>query len=410
MANISFVALFVLVLVFYVIAAPAADVERVEVTQTAQDVEDVQPSETKKAKRGIYGGGFGYGFGHYPSFYPYVNMSDLKIAVVGAGVIGVTTACQLQKRFRNAKIDILAHEFFEDTTSYVAAGLFRPGTSFCGPSEDITRKWIQDSYEFWDALRKTSEGIEAGILEVSGYIFSSEFPEIVRNRFLEQVCPVYRSATRAELGLCPGNWKFGSFFTTLLTQSSYYIPWATREFQSHGGQLIRQKVASLEHLGTQYDVVVNCTGLGAKTLCNDHHLVPIRGQVSKVKAPWIKTFFYGDLDTYIIPGVDSVTLGGCRQYESWDLKVNDFDSMNIQQRCEALVPSLKGAELLGHQVGLRPHRAVVRVEKEVKNPNGKKLKIVHNYGHGGYGVTTAPGTSLYACDLVQEILSGNSKL
>lgn len=83
----------------------------------------------------------------------------------------------------------------------------------------------------------------------------------------------------------------------------------------------------------------------------------------QVKAPWIKTFFYGDLDTYIIPGVDSVTLGGCRQFESWDLNINDFDSMSIQQRCEALVPSLNGAELLGHQVGLRPHRAVVRVSK-----------------------------------------------
>lgn len=51
-----------------------------------------------------------------------------------------------------------------------------------------------------------------------------------------------------------------------------------------------------------------------------------------------------------------------------------------------------------------------QVEKEVKNRDGKKLKIVHNYGHGGYGVTTAPGTSLHACDLVQEVLSGNSKL
>lgn len=66
-------------------------------------------------------------------------MSDLKIAVVGAGVVGITTACELQKRFRNIKIDILAHEFYEGTTSYVAAGLFRPGTSFCGPSEHITR-------------------------------------------------------------------------------------------------------------------------------------------------------------------------------------------------------------------------------------------------------------------------------
>lgn len=66
-------------------------------------------------------------------------MSDLKIAVVGAGVVGATTALELQKRFRNAKIEIIADKFYEDTTSYVAAGVFRPGTSFSGPTEELTQ-------------------------------------------------------------------------------------------------------------------------------------------------------------------------------------------------------------------------------------------------------------------------------
>jgi len=130
----------------------------------------------------------------------------------------------------------------------------------------------------------------------------------------------------------------------------------------------------------------------------------------QVKAPWLRTFFYGDLDTYIIPGMDSVTLGGCRQYESWDVQINKFDSMRIKEQCEGLLPGLKNCEVLGHKVGLRPHRGIVRVEKELIQINGKTVKLVHNYGHGGYGVTTAPGTSLHACQLVQEILSGNSKL
>ena len=66
-------------------------------------------------------------------------MRDLKIVVVGAGVVGVTTAVELQKQFRNAKIDLFADKFNEDTTSYVAAGIFRPGTSFAGPTEEITQ-------------------------------------------------------------------------------------------------------------------------------------------------------------------------------------------------------------------------------------------------------------------------------
>lgn len=64
---------------------------------------------------------------------------SLKIGVVGAGVIGLTTALELQKEYRNADIDIIADKFYEDITSYVAAGIFRPSTSFSGPNEDITR-------------------------------------------------------------------------------------------------------------------------------------------------------------------------------------------------------------------------------------------------------------------------------
>ncbi|KAJ8942006.1 hypothetical protein NQ314_010235 [Rhamnusium bicolor] len=281
-------------------------------------------------------------------------MSNLKVAVVGAGVIGITTAVELQKQFRNANITIIADKFNTSTTSYVAAGLFRPGTSFSGVNEDITRV----------------------------------HPHIVRNHYIEKIVPIYRAATEEELKLCPGNWKYGSFFTTFLTQCSLYLPWAAEKFVSAGGNIVEQQIKSLSSVGLEYDVTVNCTGLGAKYLCNDHKLVPIRGQVVK----------------------HDITLGGCRQYDSYDLNINKYDGLSIRERCEALVPSLQNAKTVAQRVVLRPHRDTVRVEKEVQKANGKRIKIVHNYGHGGYGVTTAPGTALHACQLVKEILMGNSKL
>lgn len=66
-------------------------------------------------------------------------MSDLKIVVVGAGIIGLTTALELQKTFRHAQIEIVANELCENTTSYVAAGIFRPSSSFSGPNHEITK-------------------------------------------------------------------------------------------------------------------------------------------------------------------------------------------------------------------------------------------------------------------------------
>lgn len=129
-----------------------------------------------------------------------------------------------------------------------------------------------------------------------------------------------------------------------------------------------------------------------------------------MKAPWIKTFFYADYDTYIIPGFNSVTLGGCRQYDSYNLDINKYDTLSIKERCQSLLPSLKTSDIIEERVGLRPHRDPVRIEKEIITINGRRLKIVHNYGHGGYGVTTAPGTCRYAVKVAKDVLMGNSKL
>uniref|UniRef100_A0A1A9UVJ8 FAD dependent oxidoreductase domain-containing protein n=1 Tax=Glossina austeni TaxID=7395 RepID=A0A1A9UVJ8_GLOAU len=81
-----------------------------------------------------------------------------------------------------------------------------------------------------------------------------------------------------------------------------------------------------------------------------------------------------------------------------------YDSMAIKKRCYDMLPSLKKAKVIREMVGLSPHRAVVRVEAEfLTKENGKKLKIVHNYGHGGYGVTATPGTAKYAVKLVRDL-------
>lgn len=186
-------------------------------------------------------------------------------------------------------------------------------------------------------------------------------------------------------------------------------------FLGAGGDIQKRTIASFSQLANdRFDVVVNCTGLGAKELCNDRKLQPLRGQIIKVYAPWIKTVFYGDYDTYIIPGFDGiVTLGGSRTLYSSNMNVCHHERSSIRERCEALVPSLNGARVIREAVGLRPHRDPVRVESELYSIGSNiDLKIVHNYGHSGYGVTTSPGTAKHSVKLVKEFLmgSGRSKL
>ncbi|XP_049959273.1 D-aspartate oxidase isoform X2 [Schistocerca serialis cubense] len=336
----------------------------------------------------------------------WITMSNIRIGVLGAGVVGVTTALELQKEYPSASLTIIADKFGQETTSDGAAGIFRPASSFCGPTEDISRQWINDSYYYYEDIRKSAEAAHAGVIQMSGYILSSINKDIVQNHYLEKLLPLFRRATEEELSLYPGNWKYGTFYTTLVTECRKFLPWGMHRFEEAGGQVKNKLLSSFNDVSGDFDIVVNCLGLGAKYLCSDHNMVPIRGQVLKVNAPWIKTFLYGDFDTYIIPGIEAATLGGCRNYDSYDLRVNRHDTASILERCTALVPSLKKASIIREWVGLRPHRSPVRVEAE--NING--LKVVHNYGHGGYGVTSAPGTAKHAVQLVKEMHSARSKL
>ncbi|KAK6645559.1 hypothetical protein RUM43_001836 [Polyplax serrata] len=335
----------------------------------------------------------------------------MKFGVLGAGVIGLSTGLELQKQYPNASVTLIAEKFNRETTSDVAAGIFRPGPSFSTHSEDDTRYVIEESFKHYDEIRRNHDPLLTGVSEVSGYIFSSDNPSIVENELIQHIVPLYRKATEEELKICPGNWNFGSFFTTVLTECRRYLPWCLHRFQENHGQVIETKIGSFNDLSEyNFDVVFNCSGFGAKSLLKDRKLVPIRGQVIKVSAPWIKNFFYADYDTYVIPGLDGVTLGGCRNYDGYDTNLSRHDSAAIWERCTRLVPSLMNCTIERECVGLRPHRDPVRIETELIQTKSKPIKCVHNYGHGGYGVTTAPGSAKLAVKFGHIFLNKKSKM
>jgi hypothetical protein len=66
-------------------------------------------------------------------------MGVLRVGVLGAGVVGVTPATELQAELPTASITIIADKFNKDTTSEIAAGIFRPSPNFTGPTTEITR-------------------------------------------------------------------------------------------------------------------------------------------------------------------------------------------------------------------------------------------------------------------------------
>lgn len=332
-------------------------------------------------------------------------MMDLEgkdIAIVGAGVVGLSTALSLQEEFPKANVTVFADKFNDETLSSGSGGIFRPDINVHDDAERV-RTWCKDSLSHFMDILKSSDSSPAGILLLSGYHLSSIFSSF-KNKLVEDLLPDWRKLDEKDLKLFPVDLKGGQFYTTPVVDCRYYLPWMKTKFEEKEGKTVKRHISKFEEIFDNYSIIVNCTGLGAKDLLQDDMLTPVRGQTIKVKAPWIKHFYYSD-DVYIIPGVDYVTLGGVKDYGSWNMEVNEYQQQYIWNTCIELIPSLKKAEILYDWVGLRPFRPSVRVDA-IFVPHGDSHRmIVNNYGHGSHGVALSWGTAQEAKRIVKKIIT-----
>ncbi|XP_055016278.1 D-aspartate oxidase-like [Boleophthalmus pectinirostris] len=328
-------------------------------------------------------------------------MSRVKVVVVGAGVIGLTSALCIAESLPNVVVTIIAENFSPDTTSDGAAGILSP-SHFPEIPVERQRRWFKHSFHHLLEVAHSADAPHAGVMLSSGCEIYKQVPSVKRP-FWSDLVIGFREMSVSELQRFPEH-SFGQVFTTLKCECSRYLPWIQHRFVKAGGVVEQRRVSSLEEL-SGFDLIVNCSGLGSRTLAQDSTVYPVRGQVLKVSAPWIQHFIFdGDGKTYIYPGIESVTLGGTKQEQDWRLEVDEQDTTGILERCKKLEPSLENAKVQSKWVGLRPSRKCPRVEREVVQMKGKKMSVVHNYGHGACGVTLAWGCAVDTLGLVKQSL------
>lgn len=171
-----------------------------------------------------------------------------------------------------------------------------------------------------------------------------------------------------------------------------YLRWLVTRLDAAGVRIEQRTVHSLSDIA-RAALIVDCAGLGARELANDASLFPIRGQVVRVREPRMRRVFVIDDDnpaglTYIVPRHDSTVLGGTAVDDEWSTVPDPAVTRGILDRCRELDPRLAGAEPLESAVGLRPGRDAVRLDEE-RLASG--TRCIHNYGHGGGGVTLSWG-------------------
>jgi D-amino-acid oxidase len=313
-------------------------------------------------------------------------ISGMRVRVVGAGVVGLTSALRLAQA--GHAVDIVAAATGEQTTSSIAAALWYPYRAY--PADAVTR-WSARTY---DVLRDLAADPSAGIR-----------PRLGRELFRQPVADPWWRPAVPELGRVvaerlPAGYVDGYELTVPVVDMAMHLPWLLGQLGLVGVNLNSGRVVELASAFAGVDAVVNCTGLGSRELANDETLTPVRGQVIVVGQFGLDEWLLDQSDPrqllYVVPRNDTVLLGGTAEDEDEDLTVRPETAAAILRRCAALVPELGTARILAHRVGLRPGRPSVRLETELT----RQGPLVHCYGHGGAGVTVAYGC---AEDVVDQI-------
>lgn len=234
------------------------------------------------------------------------------VAVIGAGVMGLSTARLIQDA--GFAVTLYAKALPPETTSNIAGGQFHPFGHF--REHAVTPEWraqfiaaadyswrrfqimVGEDYgiRWLPTYSETSGGLEPQLLPT--------FPP--DNRLLgadEHPFPV-RTMTR---------------YDTLYVEVGRYLRALTRDLQIAGGRIeIRDFATPADIAALPERLVFNCTGLGARALFGDQGLRPARGQLAiLLPQPEIRYAFTGEAG-YMFPRADGIVLGGTFELDQWE--------------------------------------------------------------------------------------------
>mgnify|MGYP001562859093 CR=1 FL=1 len=236
------------------------------------------------------------------------------VAVIGAGIMGLSTARLLQEA--GFAVTIYAKALPPDTTSNIAGGQFHPFSLY--RDDMVTPEWRR---HFTAALDYSWRRFQIMVGEDYGVRWLTTYSEGTKGTAL---LPTFPPAARQ---LHPDEHPFPVErlwrYDTLYVETGRYLRQVQRDFAGAGGKISVRDFATPAAIAELSETLVfNCTGLGSHGLFGDTELIPIRGQLAiSLPQPEVTYAFNGEAG-YMFPRPDGIVLGGSYERGQWEETVD----------------------------------------------------------------------------------------
>lgn len=257
---------------------------------------------------------------------------ERSAAVVGCGVVGLTTARQLQRL--GFDVTIYAADVPPNTTSNMSLAAWTP-TSGLVDGDARTPAWDAQfrraASVAWGELQLLV-GRGYGVSWLEGYSLRSSAPGSGGDgsNGREPLLPDDLRMESVTLG--PGEHPFPTPYATrslsMRIEPSIYLDRLVSDVREAGAPIVIRRFDSRRALATLPEqLVFNCTGLGAKALVGDDELTPLKGQLTLlVPQPEVDYSTFGSATpaaggfVHMSPRSDGIALGGTSVEGDWSLE------------------------------------------------------------------------------------------
>jgi glycine/D-amino acid oxidase-like deaminating enzyme len=241
-----------------------------------------------------------------------------EAAVVGGGIMGLTTARLLQDA--GWQVTIYTRDVTRHSTSNVGAGQWGPTSVF---EEGVASKTFEEQFKFAARIAhhafQNLSGANYGVTFNENYFLGSKPAE--ESFYMRELPELFTSVAALEPHEHPFPVPYVNRMVTMLVQPATFLRRVRNDFYLAGGKfVIRDFSARSEILSLKEATIFNCTGLGAKALFDDEDLIPIKGQLVFMQpdpAVDYLTIGGGSGVTYMFPRKGEILLGGSYQYDDW---------------------------------------------------------------------------------------------